>query len=94
VLTFEEYADLDALQAIVGLARSGDLEIELASGPSRRVSERDVIESHHRQDRYRTAALLREVLGEQTSATQAADSQPKSTLVPPSDSGLAGSASG
>jgi hypothetical protein len=64
-LTFADYADLDALQAAVGLARSGDLEIELPAGQSRRVTEREVIESHHRQGRYATAALLREVLGDQ-----------------------------
>jgi hypothetical protein len=61
-LTFAEYADLDALQATVGLARSGDLEIELPSGQSRRVSEKEAIESHHRQGRYPAAPLLREVL--------------------------------
>jgi hypothetical protein len=62
-LTFADCAELDALQAVVSLARSGDLEIELAA-KSRPVSEAEVIASLHRQGRYRTAPLLRDLLGE------------------------------
>jgi hypothetical protein len=61
-LTFAEYAELDALQAVVGLARSGDLEIEPASGQTRRVTEAEVIASHHRRQRYLAHPLLRLVL--------------------------------
>jgi hypothetical protein len=51
-LTFAQYAALDALQAVVWMARSGDL----------RVSERDVVASHHRRGRYLALPPLREVL--------------------------------
>jgi hypothetical protein len=61
-LTFAEYADLDALQAVVGLARSGDLEIGLPTGQTRRVTGQEVMDSHQRQGRYRAAAVLRELL--------------------------------
>jgi hypothetical protein len=57
-LTFDEYAELDALQAVVGLARSGDLEIALPGGQARRVNEQEVIDSHHRQQRYPAHPLL------------------------------------
>jgi hypothetical protein len=75
-LSFADYADLDALQAAVGLARSGDLEIELSAGQSRRVTEREVIDSHHRQGRYATAALLREMLGPQGEESAGFDCAP------------------
>jgi AAA ATPase domain len=71
-LAFEQYAELDALQAAVGLARSGDLEVELTPGQARAVGEREVIESHHRQGRYRSAPLLRELLATETPAVPAA----------------------
>src|SRR5207249_3574321 len=56
-LTFPQYAELDALQAVVGLARSGDLEIELPGGQARRLSETEVIESHHRRQRFQAHPL-------------------------------------
>ncbi|HXG11817.1 MAG TPA: ATP-binding protein [Gemmataceae bacterium] len=61
-LTFDQYAELEALQGVVGLARSGDLEVELPGGRPRRVTEGEVIESHHRRQRYRGHPLLRLVL--------------------------------
>jgi hypothetical protein len=61
-LTFAQYADLDALRAAVGLARSRDLEIEDTPGKTRPVSEEEVVASHRRQRRYATAPVLREVL--------------------------------
>jgi hypothetical protein len=61
-LTFEEYAGLDALQAAVGLARSGDLEVELPGGTARRVSEDEVLDSHQRRARYLAQPLLRLLL--------------------------------
>ncbi|HEV2945961.1 MAG TPA: AAA family ATPase [Gemmataceae bacterium] len=64
VLTFAEYAALDALQQVVGMAISGDLEVEWPAGQIRLVHESEVIESHHRADRYRGHALLKELLGE------------------------------
>jgi hypothetical protein len=62
-LTFADYAELDALQAVVGQGRAGDLEAEIA-GKTRPVSEAEVIASLHRQGRYRAAPLLRDLLGE------------------------------
>jgi hypothetical protein len=61
-LSFDEYAELDALQAAVGLARSGDLEIELPGGAARRVGEDEVLESHRRRGRYLAHPLLRLLL--------------------------------
>lgn len=59
-LTFEQYAQLDALQAVVGLARSGDLEVD---GEPRAVTEAEVIASHQRRGRYAAHPFLRELLG-------------------------------
>ena len=61
-LSFAEYAELDALQAVVGEARSGDLEIEPAPGQVRAVREPEVIDSHHRRGRYLACRLLRRLL--------------------------------
>jgi hypothetical protein len=63
-LTFEEYADLDSLQAVLGLARSGDLEIEIPPGEARAVREAEVVDSHHRRRRYLTSRLLHELLAD------------------------------
>jgi hypothetical protein len=60
-LSFEHYAHLDALQAVVGMARSGDLEIPTTGGKMRSVSVLEVIESHQRQGRYRKAPVLSEL---------------------------------
>ena len=51
-LDFEQYAALDALEAVVGLARVGDLEIEWPRGTIRPVSEAEVVASNHRKGRY------------------------------------------
>lgn len=63
-LTFEEYAALDALQDVIGMAISGDLEVEWPAGQVRPVSEHEVTESHHRKDRYRGHPFLNGFLGE------------------------------
>ena len=63
MVNFDEYAELDALLAIIGLARSGDLEVELSGGQVRLLSEDETIASHARQRRYEGAAILRELLG-------------------------------
>jgi hypothetical protein len=62
-LSLRQYAELDALQEVVGAARSGDLEVELPGGRSVPVREQDVIASNVRRRRYQSAAVLREVLG-------------------------------
>jgi hypothetical protein len=61
-LPFEEYSALDALQAVAGLARAGDLEVDYPAGQRRPVSDAEVIASHHRRQRYLTRPLLRELL--------------------------------
>ncbi len=63
-LLLEDVVALHALQQVIGAARSGDLEIELPGGERRPLKEEEVIASHHRQGRYRTAPILRELLGE------------------------------
>jgi hypothetical protein len=62
-LTFDQYAELDALKATGGMALSHDLEIDLPDGRIRPVSEAEVVASHHRRDRYATHVLLRPILG-------------------------------
>jgi hypothetical protein len=62
-LSFAQLAELDALAAVVDLAQSGDLEFEPRLGPARRITTREVVESLHRQDLYRSAPLLRELFG-------------------------------
>jgi len=62
---FDQYAQLDALEGVVNMARVGDLEIEAPRGTSRRVSEHEVIVSHHRQNRYLRHPLLRPLLTEE-----------------------------
>lgn len=57
-LSFADIAELDALHAVVWLARAGDLEVEMPPGQVRTVSEQDVIASHYRQARFRTAPVL------------------------------------
>jgi hypothetical protein len=64
-LSLSDYARLDGLQAVLGLARSGDLEVEEAPGVSRPVTEAEVIASHLRRGRYLTAAVLRDLLTEE-----------------------------
>jgi hypothetical protein len=63
-LSFPQYAQLDALEAVIGEARSGDLEATFGNEGSRQLAEAEVIASHHRQDRYRQHPLLRELLCE------------------------------
>jgi len=61
-ISFREYAELDALQAVVGDARSGDVEVDLPGGQFRRLAEEEVIASHRRQNRYRRHRLLGQLL--------------------------------
>src|SRR5262249_28456133 len=48
-LSFERYAELDAFQAVVGMARAGDLELERRTGPRLALTEADVLASHRRK---------------------------------------------
>lgn len=57
-LEFEQYAELDALASVIGEARSGDLEIRVEPGRPVPVTERQVVESYHRQGRYQNHVLL------------------------------------
>jgi hypothetical protein len=65
-LSFAQYAELDALQAVVGMAVSGDLEVDLPGGQTRKVTEQEVIESHHRRRRYQDHPLLGELVTRQS----------------------------
>ena len=68
-LDFEQYATLDAFEAVVGLARSGDLEAIPPDGLIRPISEREVYESHHRHQRYLSPLVLCRILGKCTDVT-------------------------
>src|SRR5262249_26505278 len=57
-LSFEEYAELDALLAVTRQARAGDLEV----GAPPPVSEPEAVAALQRQGRYRRAPVLRELL--------------------------------
>ncbi len=61
-LPFAEYCYLDALRLVTGMARSGELEVDLPGGQVRPITEPEVIRSHHRQGRYLASALLRQIL--------------------------------
>lgn len=69
MLDFEQYATLDAFEAVVGLARSGDLEVMLPEGQSRSITEAEAYESHHRHQRYLNCPVLCQLIGKCTSAT-------------------------
>lgn len=66
-LGFDQYAQLDALEGAVNMARVGDLEIEVPRGVSRPVAESEVVASHHRRGRYLDHPLLRPLLTEERS---------------------------
>jgi hypothetical protein len=69
-----QLAELDALQAVIGQARAGDLEMEVAPGQRRAVTEDEVVAAYHRSGRYLANPLLRELLGgEATPPTPPAD---------------------
>ena len=63
MLDFEQYAMLDALKGVVGLANSKDLEAVLPDGSGRRISEAEVYDSHHRLGRYLVPPILRRLVG-------------------------------
>jgi hypothetical protein len=68
-LDFEQYATLESFEAVVGLARSGDLEAVPPDGLIRPISEREVYESHHRHQRYLSPLILCQILGKCTDVT-------------------------
>jgi len=68
-LTFAEIVELEAMQRIVGLAKSGDLEIEPSPRRVRSVTEQEVIEAYHQQGRYLASRLLRTLLGSTSNAS-------------------------
>lgn len=61
-LALDEYMRLDALQAVVALARAGDLEIEHSSGAACVLTECDVIHAHQRLNQYRSCRIVREIV--------------------------------
>jgi hypothetical protein len=76
-VAISHYAGLDALQAVVGMARSGDLEIEWPGSQTRKLTEQEVIESHYRRQRYHAYSPLRQLLAaEQVEASPTADRSP------------------
>jgi hypothetical protein len=72
-LPFEEYAGLEALQAVVRAAPGGNVEIELRSGRARKVTQEEVVASHVRRRRYLASPLVCELLG--TEAETPADDE-------------------
>jgi type II secretory pathway predicted ATPase ExeA len=69
-ISFAECAQLEALQRVVGLAKSGDLEIEARPGHVRPVSEHEVTEAYHRRGRYLASRLLWTLLEPAAKATK------------------------
>ena len=68
VLPFAEIAQLDALQAVVAQGKAGDIEVDLPDGSTISVDDTMVIESHHRQNRYKGCPLLERLLGNGTAS--------------------------
>jgi hypothetical protein len=63
-LDLEQYAELDALVALMGQARVGDLEVRDTLGNARPVGVDELTESYHRLDRYRSHVLLHDLVTE------------------------------
>ncbi|HND53419.1 MAG TPA: hypothetical protein PLV92_13510, partial [Pirellulaceae bacterium] len=61
-IEFGEYAWLSALEAVIGDARSRDLEADLPTGGLRIINEREVEASHRRAQRYTNARIMRHLL--------------------------------
>ncbi|HEY7425254.1 MAG TPA: AAA family ATPase [Gemmataceae bacterium] len=74
-LTFTEFADLEALVRVVGLAKSDDLEVEPRPGCVRSITEQEVIEAYHRHGRYLASRLLRVLLEAKTDRAAADESE-------------------
>jgi hypothetical protein len=84
-LAFEDYAELDALRAVLEAAHAGQLDLELPSGQSYLVSEQDVVEAYRRLDRYLAQPLLCELLGEEAAGAAAGAPTGKDPLAGVSD---------
>ncbi len=80
-IPFEELIALDALRAVEGQARSGELEADL-DGVARSIPAPEVIASHRRQGRYLTSELLRALLTPIVPAEEAAGSELNGTPSP------------
>ncbi len=59
----DELVGLEAMQAVVRLARAGDFEVEPAPGQRRAVTEEEVVASYHCDGRYLALPLVRALLG-------------------------------
>jgi hypothetical protein len=73
-LSFDDYAALDALQAVVDAARAGDVEAELPGGACHRVSDTEVLACYSRQGRHHDQPLLRELIGTESAVAPPAGS--------------------
>ncbi len=62
VLEFDDIAMLDALRAVVGQAKAGDIELDLPDGQTHTVTESEVVDSYHRAGRYLAHPLLKTLL--------------------------------
>jgi len=75
-VTFQDHAELDAFEGVVRAAKTGDLEIDTATG-ARRLSETEVTESLHRQGFFAKHPLLsRLLLGEVTDTPPPVSARP------------------
>jgi hypothetical protein len=63
-LTFEAYAELDSMVCLLNDARGNDLEIEYPKGVARTLTEEEALQSLHRNGRFLSHPLLRELLTE------------------------------
>jgi hypothetical protein len=62
-LPFHDYAEMDALQGVIGMAISQDLAVDYPGGRRKLITQEEVIESHRRCLRYGKQSLLARVLG-------------------------------
>jgi hypothetical protein len=83
-MSFAEYAELDAFAGVIGLARSGDLEIDVA-GQLHGVSEAEVVESLHRQRCYEQNRVLRAIIDRESDGAKTTETAEQSKKNEPDD---------
>ncbi len=78
-LSFAQYAELDAINSVIGQARVGDLSVTPGDGVTRTIDEAAAIESLHRQNRFVKHPLLGQFLVEPNRRPEGDEEQAETT---------------